>query len=104
LIKIPINFNNNILSKIVTKSSKNKFISETNSLYEITFKIMFDINTELKFPLNFMYRFNHLINNTTNLLNNKFNYKIIINDFPSDIDFINNINSGEYKNLYLIFI
>lgn len=104
LLKIPVNFSNNILSKIVNKSSNDKFISITESLYEIDFKILFDIDTSIKFPLNFMYRFDNLINSATNLMNNKFSYKIVINDFPADIDFINNINTGVYKNLYLIFI
>jgi hypothetical protein len=102
-IKIPINNNNNVLSKIISTSSKNKFISDTKSLYEIQLNFIFDINTSLNFPLNFLCKFNGLINNRTNLITNNYKYLIVINDAPVDIDLIEKINNGDYKNLYILF-
>lgn len=102
-IKISINHKNNVLSKIISTSSKNKFISNTKSLYEIQLNFIFDINTSLNFPLNFLCKFNGLINNRTNLITNSYKYLIVINDAPIDIDLIEKINNGYYKNLYILF-
>lgn len=91
------------LSNVISDYTSNYMIQESLNMYELNFSILFELNETNKFPIKLGHYFNNLINNINNVLNNIITYKIIINDFPKTIDFIDNINNSVYSNLFLVF-